>query len=441
MIATFLLASLVVSVVLAGAEPATANFSEVALQHDFSVGRDAEGVATFTASCERCDWSRVGREGVALNVQLDGKYWQTVLVVQAGETTHEILLGPLRAGKHTLIVARDATHSAKEVGTVRVGSPAMRFVDGTSADFGWLAAAPIVYARPGTIEGFSDVPLAMYVEALPSRRGYRYTVIFSHEDGGTPTDRLMATWGRSTDIEFVYEVERMSDGTVRQEYQGPKHEVLAFRGGHTGAHPLLWVSTDNNMVSDSGPTELRRFAFAPHLIDLTNMSREVFMDANPWLYAVMTAELIREGRIDPNGAAGSGKIPSPLLFGYVEACGELRDATLAFDIAVNAGGQTTWHSSDRGDARFRIARSGCFRAAVPLPTGTQPAHIRDLRVRAYPRPPRQGEAPLAPGTGTAILTRVNTIFMLNERFTPVPRGKRWAGMLDVRTDGSAVTVP
>ena len=49
----------------------------------------------------------------------------------------------------------------------------------------------------------------MWYEMVPTPRGwqFRYSVIFSNEDGGTATDRLMATWGRTTDIEFVYGVE------------------------------------------------------------------------------------------------------------------------------------------------------------------------------------------------------------------------------------------
>ena len=39
----------------------------------------------------------------------------------------------------------------------------------------------------------------------------------------------------------------------------------------------MWVSTDNNMVSESGPTEVR-YAPAPQRFDLTDVSREVVMD-------------------------------------------------------------------------------------------------------------------------------------------------------------------
>src|SRR6185369_6260887 len=100
---------------------------------------------------------------------------------------------------------------------------------------------------------FTDPPVFMWYETerTPGSTWYRYSVIFSNEDGGTQTDRLMATWGRTTDIEFVYGVEvDETDRILAEEFQGPGHEVPAFKGTHEGRHPRLWVSTDNNMVSE-----------------------------------------------------------------------------------------------------------------------------------------------------------------------------------------------
>ncbi len=78
-------------------------------------------------------------------------------------------------------------------------------------------------------------------------------MIFTNEDGGTPTDRLMATWGRTTDIEYLYSVAVDASGAiVDQDMQGPEHETLKFNGRREGQHPLLWVSTENNMVLDRG---------------------------------------------------------------------------------------------------------------------------------------------------------------------------------------------
>lgn len=409
------------------------------VEHKFNVTAVAEVTATITASCSRCHWGLVGREAAVLRLEVDGVYSQHVLLTRgASPAEYPVLLGPLAAGAHTLTISRDSSRSAPDAGDVNISRIDVRPVD--AAQLEWIRAAPILHARPGTVERFSDVPLAAYAEALPGNTGFRYTIIFSHEDGGTPTDRLMATWGRSTDIEFVYEWERGPNG-VRQVYQGRDHEILPFKGQSVGAHALLWVSTDNNMVSDAGPPDAIRFAPAPRLLDLTDVSREVFMDANPWLYAVMTAELSREGRIDGAAAAGSGKIPHPRRFGYIEGCGTLRDATLAFDLGLESDGRKIWHPTDRGDPRFRIARSGCFRAAVPLPEGARATDVRGLRVRAHTRPARKGETPLPPGSGAATLSRVNTIFMLDETFTPRPSGAKWIGTLAVPVDDAAIEIP
>lgn len=410
------------------------------IEHKFYVARMAEAVLTIRASCSACDWAVQGREAAALRLELDGVYSQHILLTRgATAAEYSVLLGPLRRGQHILKISRDSIRSANEAGDVTVTSIDVRQVD-SALEAEWLSAAPVIHARPGTVERFSDVPLAAYAEALPGNAGYRYTIVFSHEDGGTPTDRLMATWGRATDIEFVYEWERTSD-VRRQVYQGRDHEILPFNGQYLGRHPLLWVSTDNNMVSDAGPPDAIRFAPAPQLLDLTGVSREVFMDEHPWLYAVMTAELAREGRIDSTAVAGSGKIPHPRRFGYIEACGHVRDATLAFDVGLESDGSSMWHPTDRGDPRFRIARSGCFRAAVPLPDGARPSDVRALRIRAHIRPARNGEAPLAPGAGAATLNRVNTIFMLDETLTPRPSGAKWIGTLAVPVDGAAIEIP
>lgn len=408
----------------------------------FTAPSAGEAIATISAGCARCDWGASGREAAALRLSLDGAYSQHVLLTR-GETPAEyrVMLGPVASGAHELRLERDSTRSAAGVGEVTVASIDVRVVPPGAPDFDWLSKAPFLYARPGTVERFSDVPLTMYVEPPPNEsNGWRYTVIFTNEDGGTPTDRLMATWGRTTDIEYVYGIGR--DAPYKEEYQGKDHELMAFKGRRLGAHPLLWVSTENNMVSDTGPVDFVRFAPAPELVTLTNVSREEVMDKNPWMYGVMAAEMRREGRIDPAAEAGSGEIPDPRRFAYLEGCGEVKDATLAFDIGVRgAGGAMAWYPTDRGDARFRIARGGCFRGAVPLPPGATPDRIAGVRARAYTRPPRKGEPALPAGTGRATLERINVVFMLTPAYVPSPSAVHWTGTLELKGESAAVDVP
>ena len=56
-------------------------------------------------------------------------------------------------------------------------------------------------------------------------------MIWSNEDGGTNTPALMARWGRTTDIEWIYRVVLAPDGRIVSEhYQAPNHETKAFTG-------------------------------------------------------------------------------------------------------------------------------------------------------------------------------------------------------------------
>ncbi len=405
---------------------------------------DGEAVVTITAGCERCDWGVPSREAVLLRVLVDGTYSQHLLLARGeAPAPYRIMLGPLTSGEHRLTLERDQARSAKDAGGVKIERVDAHSYAKSSPEHEWLSQAPFLHTRPGTVERFSDLPILAWVERAPApATGFRYSVIFTHEDGGTPTDRLMATWGRTTDVEFVYGAERSADGLLREEIQAKNHDILPFQGNRLGSHPLLWVSTDNNMVSDSGPSDAVRFAPAPELISLTNVSREVVMDKNAWTYAVMAAELRREGRIDPAGQPGSAKVPDPRRFAYLEACGELDRATVAFDVGVSqSDGTTAWVATDRGDARFRIARSGCFRAAVPLAEGITADQLMAVRMRAYTRPRRDGEPAMPPGTGQVTLQRFNGVFMLDEQYRPGPPRLLWTGSIEARGESAPVPVP
>jgi len=414
----------------------------------FTLPEDAEVVVSITADCARCDWGVAGQEAAVLELTLDGAYSQH-LILSRGETPvpYRLMLGRLTAGEHRLRIARDGARSAKGAGEITIARVTFDTFSSRAPEYPWLSRAPVLRARPGTVDRFSDAPLLMYVERdvtgeQGTRYQYQYTVIFTNEDGGTPTDRLMATWGRTTDIEFVYGITAASGGTQgREEIQAEGHKWVPFAGPRLGTHPVLWVATENNMVADRGPEDAIRFAPAPELIALQRTSRETVMDDRPWTYAITSAEMRREGRVDPAAAPLSGQIPDPRRYATVEACGEVRDATLAFDIGVAHGDTIDWFATDRAEMKFRIARGGCFRGGAPLPEGVSPSDITALRVRAYTRAPREGERSLPPGTGHVVLQRVNRVFMLDGNFVPSLSTIHWEGSLEVPTDSAPVGVP
>jgi hypothetical protein len=424
--------ALALAIVAAGAAPAVDRYEQT-----FELATSGEVVATVRAGCSGCAWGAPGREAAALRLALDGVYSQHLLLAR-GEAPAEyrITLGAIAAGSHRLSIERDATLSAKQAGAATIAVDEIRPI-GDRDDALAQAMAPILYARANTIGRFTDLPILMWYEVARTPRGrqFRYSVIFTNEDGGTATDRLMATWGRTTDIEYVYGVELDAAGTiVAEEFQGPGHEVPAFHGRHDARHPLLWVSTDNNMVSESGPSTIR-YAPAPERFDLTNVSRETVMDRHPWSYALASEEMKREGKIADEGP-GHNTIPDPRRFVYIEACGDVGDAALAFAVQVH----DTWIASDRGIREYRIVRDGCFRAAIPLPAGARASDVRALRAFAYTRAPSKGQPTIRPKS-PVILERVNTVFTLDERYQPGRPLLHWQGTAAIVADATPFDLP
>jgi hypothetical protein len=393
-----------------------------------------EAVARVFVRCQPCAWDVAGREGATLAVHLDDRPPVHVPIVRQGQAPYEVLLGRVEAGTHRVRVEVVAELTARELrtrGALAVTGLAVEIAG--ESDPGYLARslAPIIHARPNTVGRFTDVPVLMWYETEPDPRGtrFRYSVVFTNEDGGTPTDRLMATWGRTTDIEYIYSVVVDARGrVVADDYQGPDHETLPFRGSRDGGHPLLWVATQNNMVRDEGETSVR-YAPAPRHFPLVDVSREAVMDANPWLYEVMSRELAREGKIVPGAPPGRDAIPDPRQFAYIEACGEVGTSALAFAVRVG----DAWIASDRGVPAYRIVRDGCFRAAVPIPAGAGERDLRAVRAQAFERPPREG-APPQPSTPVR-LTRINTVFLLDEHYRPGPPRIRWTGSTTIAPGG------
>lgn len=401
----------------------------------FETKAPAEAFATMTATCHMCAWDVAGREAVVLSLALDGRYVQHLPIVRTGRAEYRVMLGRVEPGRHTFVLDEDAALTSPELrgrARVAVGAIEVALIDATARDYTAISLAPILYARPDTVGKYTDVPVFMWYEIEPTARGsrYRYSVIFTNEDGGTPADRLMATWGRTTDIEYVYSVEIDHRGDIlADDIQGPKHEILPFNGRREGRHPLLWVSTSNNMVLPEGSTRVR-YAPAPAAVQLRDVSREAVMDMHPWLYELMAKELKREGKIAADPSPGQGTIRDPREFVFVEGCGNVAEKALTFAIRVGS----EWISSDRGLGDYRIVRDGCFRAAIPLPARATIKDVRAIRAEVFSR---QGKANSAP----ARLFRINTTFALDEHFVPGTSVIHWTGSAQLQPGGPPFELP
>jgi len=344
----------------------------------------------------------------ALDIAVDGEVRTTVLLFsKIGHPAYTALLHALSAGKHGVVV-QPSPHWPWTWG---VTVPAIAVAPAQQSI--WMSHAPALWVRADTVGTSSDLPLLMYVEDMrASGTGLlRYSVIFSNEDGGTATPALLARWGRTTDIEMMYEEEWRDGKVVNSRYQGPDHKVLDYKGPRDGEHPTLIDATLNNVFLDRGRSAAR-VALVPILVDLQSATRESVMDKEPWTYRRMADELQEEGK-----TAVYGDVRQYL---YVEAKLTLQDAAVA---ASAKGDDGTWRSSDRGMKDLAVDRNGWVRIAIPASrTAT------DVAFQCYPTKP-------APGHCTVELSRV---LSLDDEYHPVVRPG--TGTLDLKS-GEMRVVP
>ena len=349
----------------------------------------------------RIDDSSAAASAAALDVLVDGRRDQVILLTPGVKRSgYAGLVGPLTAGTHEVRLARSPLWPWDD--SLRITDATISVVppDDTRAEI--FAHAPAIGIRADTVGSASDLPLLMYAEDVaegPSR-WLRYSVIFSHEDGGTPGVALMARWGRTTDIELAYEVELRGARAVQARYQGPDHRVMT-KNRLDVRPPLLVVSTLNNMFLDRGHAAAV-VRMVPEIVDLSQRSRESVMDERPWLYRVMARELAAER------PAGVG---DPLDYLFVDLRLDSRAAGVALG-ARSPDGVTRW--SDRGRPDLVVSRQGELRLAVPVPARQS---VDALAVRCDPRPDASQPTPPESGRCTVELRRA---FRLDRDHQPRP---------------------
>jgi CheY-like chemotaxis protein len=197
---------------------------------------------------------------------------------------------------------------------------------------------------------------------------------------GTSTRALMARWGRTTDVEYVYRA-----FSERATIQAKGHKEVEFGGRREGTHPLLMPITDNNMIGEVHEPTPIRYQIAPVLVDLSGHSREEVMDQHPIAFEVMAQGLRHEDKLRPFGEVSGETVSDPVNYMYFEmklACRESLVATF-----VHLKGDPRWYSSHLGHADFAVrtwtrgsaeSASGFVRTTVELPPGTRPDQIAEI---------------------------------------------------------------
>ncbi len=394
-------------------------WAQLPLQKTFEVESESEVLLDLDAAAPGTSWAEIGSEAAVLTLFVDGKYHQDVILFAGARLfTYRLMLGRFLPGAHSLRIEHNRKQSAPRAATVEVKAAEITAISRSHPEFQALALAPFFYARPNTIGRFSDAPVLMWYEVQHSNSKaiIRYSVILTNEDGGTQTNALMARWGRTTDIEWIYEARFDDQGRLTASiFQGKDHEDKLFQGKKEADHPLFIVASNNNIFSDEGRSEMR-FALRPIPFDLSRAPREELMYQNPWIYRLMADELKREGKIDGSDGIGQ-QIADPRRYLYIQAAGRQQDTAMSF--AVKLKSDPHWYTSDFGINYYKIERNGYFQTTVRLPAGATIGTIEKVAVRcdAADDPHTWKEINKLAGAGCE-LSAVNRVFMLNENYEP-----------------------
>ena len=401
------------SLAVAGLAVVLASRQGTAESFPFRLPGHSKTIVDIDMSSPGSDWSKEGKEAALVNLRIDSRSEQQIMLY-AGEARHRYsaFLGVLSGGDHTLTVERNQKFSAPGAG-LKVHGVHFRIVPERHPDRLLLAHAPILFARAGSVGGFTDIPLLVYGERF-SEKGQailQYSVVFSNEDGGTATRKLMARWGRTADIEYVYRVWlNARGGPARAAIQGRDHKDVPYDGPREGYHPFLIPMTDNNMVSADGKSPIR-YQIPPIPVDLAGHSRERVMDDHPFTYRVMARELERELKLRPYGGVLGDRIADPRNYLYLEAKITNQDSALAASVRLT--GQTAWHSSHLGLPDLAIDRNGWVRTAIELPPGTKPGDLAEVSFQCLLAPVKP-----EPKSGLCRIETVSKAFFLDQAYRP-----------------------
>jgi hypothetical protein len=409
------------------------------------VRESGEAVVDLRVAAPGTDWASPGAESAVVSVAVDGRYATDLVVSGASPLDRQLALGGLSTGAHLLSLHFADERSPAASGSVVVERLSVSTYSRQDPEYQVLRYAPVVYGRNiaelGTPyqNAVTDTPLIAWHETAPAPTAghtmVTYSVVWSNEDGGTNTPALMARWGRTTDIEWVYSVELDEQGNRvagSDTFQAPNHQTLHFTGRYEGDHALLQTCTSNNNMCDV-VNDPMRFFLSTLQTRPADQAREHLMDTNSWTYQIMAKELVRERKIE---AASPTTALTPEVS---DQRNYLYAAVKKTTQGVNSGpswvgvalgvrltnGQTVYLSNHLNPT-WSLQRDDPAATTVELPAGTTVADIAEVSVHRVVVGTDNG-APIH-------VTSINRGFVLGSDYLPQQSFLTWTG--DVVLDGA-----
>jgi hypothetical protein len=401
----------------------------------FHRGRRGEVFLNVTVSARGVSWAERKNESAVVSAYVDGHYATDIVVTSSAPVARQFALGSLRAGRHTLRLHYATQRSRSRAGVARLEHLGFKTVRRSSSAYAAAKYAPVLYGRD--IAGLggrfqnnrTDTPLVAWHRVLPAATPHHslieYTVMWSNEDGGTNTPALMAQWGRTTDIEWVYRVEVDAKGRRvpgSGVFQAAAHQTKKFRGKYDGTHPRIQTCTSNNNMCDKVDDPMR-FSLSTRGVLSADQPREHKMDIHPWTYQVMAREMLREHKIESPSDPSSLAVGDQRSYLYVavdhDTVPPASAGGVGLAVDVRLQGDPTTYTSNHDIALWTLNRDDPAATTVELPVGTTSADVASISVRRVPRDPDNGASLTA--------TDLDRAFFLRSSYLPRPSFATWHG--------------
>ena len=350
------------------------------------IPHDGEFIMNLNLSSDT-SWEDENNESAVLTIFIDGIYNNDIVIYNGSENhTYQQVIGFLDAGTHDIDFYFDYDKSSILASNIHIESGEV-MID-TNIDNDALSYSPILYGRnifTWNESNHTDIPLIMYydIDYDNNIKTITYSIIFSNEDSrvGIGLSDMMLSWGRTTDIEWIYQISLNNEGQIISEiFQGAGHTPTAFNGEKLGNHPYLINATANCNFSDTGTSDYI-FFLAPININTDGHTREYIMDQNPWTYKIMGQELINEDKYEEEQDPTHWEMSDVRNYLYIEYEGSQTGTNISTKISANFYNDCYQYSNDHNDSEISFNYgNGISRTAIELPENFYPDDLQYLSI-------------------------------------------------------------
>ena len=386
----------------------------------FSASVSGEYLLNVTAS-SNTNWSEENNESSILTVFVDEEYNQDIVMYNGNHNhTYKQSIGFISEGEHTIEFLFDYNKSSNNSSYINLSNIETIESQLLNAPYKVFEYSPIIYGRnifEWNESSYTDIPLILFYDLnswhdsnLGNLTSITYHIIFSNEDSrvGIGLSDMMLSWGRTTDIEWVYEIILDENNEIISEiFQGASHTPTAFAGEKYYNHPILINATPNCNFDDNGISDYK-FFLSPNNIPSDEHTREYLMDMNPWIYKIMGEELINEDKYEDIQDPTHWELSDVRNYLFVEYTGTTSGSNIACTIKATFYNDCYKYSNNHNDTEILAGfANGVQRTAIELPENFDVDDLQYLHFNSTGNPEY-----------SITLNEIKAIFYLSDTYAP-----------------------